>query len=220
MADRRIIGWASAGGVRFAVARQITAPEARFPVMAAEHRSVRRSDHGFCRRAGLDKRSLWDASMSARFVWNSPIAIRSVRASLRARRARGSPAAEHWAAHPRVNNRCSCRNGCRALSAPQVRRNIRRRLPALQPGRRGVFYGDIASTPATGMRAAGRADRYQPLPVVMMTGETTNSCTVELSRATAEKIPCEVPGDARDRALSFAENPRCSRIICCRCCRS
>lgn len=116
----------------------------------------------------------------------------------------------HWAAHPQVNPSLFVPEWIRALSAPQSPAEYQEAIAwHYAQGGPAVFYGDIAFY-------AGDWDARQRVaeidtgrcPLFMLTGEYDYSCTVEMSQATAAKIP-----GARFRAMPgighfpFAENP-------------
>jgi pimeloyl-ACP methyl ester carboxylesterase len=108
-----------------------------------------------------------------------------------------------WAVHPRVNQSLFVPEWIRALSAPQSPAEYQE---AIGPA---VFYGDIAfySGDWDARERVGQIDTNR-CRLFMLTGEYDYSCTVELSEATAAKIP-----GVKFQAMQgighfpFAENP-------------
>jgi pimeloyl-ACP methyl ester carboxylesterase len=115
-----------------------------------------------------------------------------------------------WAAHPAVNQALFVPEWIRALSAPQSPAAYQEAIAwHYAQGGPAVFFGDIAFYSGDwDMRdRVGRIDTNR-VPLFMLTGEYDYSCTVEMSAATAAKIP-----GARFQAMEgighfpFAENP-------------
>jgi pimeloyl-ACP methyl ester carboxylesterase len=116
----------------------------------------------------------------------------------------------HWASHPRVNQALFVPEWIRGLSAPQSPAEWQEQI-AWHYGQGGpsVFFGDIAfySGDWDARERVGLIDTNR-CRLFMLTGEYDYSCTVEMSEATAAKIP-----GARFQAMPgighfpFAENP-------------
>jgi pimeloyl-ACP methyl ester carboxylesterase len=116
-----------------------------------------------------------------------------------------------WAAHPHVNQAQFVPEWIRALSAPQTPAEYVEQI-AWHYGQGGpqVFFGDIAfySGEWDARDRVGHIDTNR-CRLFMLTGEYDYSCTVELSEATAAKIP-----GVRFQAMQgighfpFAENPK------------
>ena len=116
-----------------------------------------------------------------------------------------------WAAHPHVNQAQFVPEWIRALSAPQSPAEYVEQI-TWHYGQGGpqVFFGDIGfySGEWDAWERVGRIDTNR-CPLFMLTGEYDYSCTVELSEATAAKIP-----GVRFQAMQgighfpFAENPK------------
>src|ERR1019366_3703768 len=116
----------------------------------------------------------------------------------------------YWAAHPRVNQALFVPEWIRSLSAPQSPAEWQEQI-TWQYGQGGpsVFLGDIAFYAGDwdARERVGRIDTNR-CRLFMLTGEYDYSCTVEMSEATAAKIP-----GVTFRAMSgighfpFAENP-------------
>lgn len=116
-----------------------------------------------------------------------------------------------WAAHPHVNQAQFVPEWIRALSAPQSPAEYVEQI-AWHYGQGGpqVFFGDIGfySGEWDARDRAGHIDTNK-CRLFMLTGEYDYSCTVELSEATAAKIP-----GVRFQAMQgighfpFAENPK------------
>jgi pimeloyl-ACP methyl ester carboxylesterase len=168
---------------------------------------------GFIAAAGLDKPVALGASMSGEIclelAYRHPEAFSAIVAC---------EACEHierrqtgWAAHPQVNQSLFVPEWIRGLSAPQSPAEYQEAI-TWQYGQGGpsVFYGDIAfySGEWDMRERVGRIDTGR-CPLFMLTGEYDYSCTVEMSAATAAKIPGVVfkpmPGIGH---FPFAENPR------------
>jgi pimeloyl-ACP methyl ester carboxylesterase len=116
-----------------------------------------------------------------------------------------------WAAHPRVNQALFVPEWIRALSAPQSPAEYQEAITwHYGQGGPAVFYGDIAfySGDWDARERVGRIDTNR-CRLFMLTGEYDYSCTVELSRATAAKIPgVTFQAMAGIGHFPFAENPR------------
>jgi len=115
-----------------------------------------------------------------------------------------------WAAHPQVNQAFFVPEWIRALSAPQSPAECVEAITwQYSQGGPAVFFGDIAfySGDWDARERVGRIDTNR-CRLFMLTGEYDYSCTVELSEATAAKIP-----GVRFQAMKgighfpFAENP-------------
>ena len=116
-----------------------------------------------------------------------------------------------WAAHPHVNQAQFVPEWIRALSAPESPAEYVEQI-AWHYGQGGpqVFFGDIAfySGEWDARERVGRIDTNK-CRLFMLTGEYDYSCTVELSAATAAKIP-----GVRFQVMQgighfpFAENPK------------
>jgi pimeloyl-ACP methyl ester carboxylesterase len=115
-----------------------------------------------------------------------------------------------WASHPQVNQSLFVPEWIRGLSAPQSPAEWQEQI-TWQYGQGGpaVFFGDIAfySGDWDARERVGRIDTNR-CPLFMLTGEYDYSCTVEMSEATAAKIPGvrfqAMPGIGH---FPFAENP-------------
>jgi len=116
-----------------------------------------------------------------------------------------------WATHPRVNAALFVPEWIRALSAPQSPAEYQEMITwHYSQGGASVFYGDIAfySGDWDARERVGRIDTNR-CRLFMLTGEYDYSCTVELSRATAAKIPGVVFREMKGIGhFPFAENPR------------
>jgi pimeloyl-ACP methyl ester carboxylesterase len=117
----------------------------------------------------------------------------------------------YWAAHPRVNQALFVPEWIRSLSAPQSPAEWQEQI-TWQYGQGGpsVFFGDIAFY-------SGDWDARQRVSGIdtnrcrlfMLTGEYDYSCTVEMSQATAAKIPgVKFQAMAGIGHFPFAENPK------------
>ena len=116
----------------------------------------------------------------------------------------------HWAAHPQVNQSLFVPEWIRNLSAPQSPAEWQEQI-TWQYGQGGpaVFFGDIAfySGDWDARERVGRIDTNR-CPLFMLTGEYDYSCTVEMSAATAAKIPgVRFQAMASIGHFPFAENP-------------
>jgi|HubBroStandDraft_1064217.scaffolds.fasta_scaffold38354_2 pimeloyl-ACP methyl ester carboxylesterase len=116
----------------------------------------------------------------------------------------------YWAAHPRVNQALFVPEWIRGLSAPQSPAEWQEQI-TWQYGQGGpsVFFGDIAfySGEWDARERVGRIDTNR-CRLFMLTGEYDYSCTVEMSEATAAKIPgVKFQAMRRIGHFPFAENP-------------
>ena len=115
-----------------------------------------------------------------------------------------------WAAHPQVNQALFVPEWIRGLSAPESPAEYQEQI-TWQYGQGGpsVFFGDIAfySGDWDARERVRRIDTNR-CRLVMLTGEYDYSCTIEMSQATAAKIPGAqfqaMPGIGH---FPFAENP-------------
>jgi pimeloyl-ACP methyl ester carboxylesterase len=116
----------------------------------------------------------------------------------------------YWAAHPRVNQALFVPEWIRSLSAPQSPAEWQEQITwHYGQGGPAVFFGDVAfySGDWDARERVGRIDTNR-CRLFMLTGEYDYSCTVEMSEATAAKIP-----GAKFQAMRgighfpFAENP-------------
>jgi pimeloyl-ACP methyl ester carboxylesterase len=168
---------------------------------------------GFIAATGLDKPIALGASMSGEIclelAYRHPEAFGGIVACEACEKI--SQRQNTWAAHPRVNQSLFVPEWIRALSAPQSPAEYQEAITwHYSQGGAGVFYGDIAfySGDWDARERVGRIDTNR-CPLFMLTGEYDYSCTVELSQATAGKIP-----GAKFQAMQgighfpFAENPR------------
>jgi pimeloyl-ACP methyl ester carboxylesterase len=116
-----------------------------------------------------------------------------------------------WAMDPKVNASLFVPEWIRALSAPQSPAEYQETITwHYSQGGASVFYGDIAfySGDWDGRERVGRIDTNR-CRLFMLTGEYDYSCTVELSEATAAKIPgVTFRSMAGIGHFPFAENPR------------
>jgi pimeloyl-ACP methyl ester carboxylesterase len=116
-----------------------------------------------------------------------------------------------WAAHPQVNQSLFVPEWIRALSAPQSPAEYQALITwHYSQGGPAVFYGDIAFYSGD-WDARDRVSRIDTnrCRLFMLTGEYDYSCTVEMSQATAAKIPGVVFQAMQGIGhFPFAENPR------------
>ena len=117
----------------------------------------------------------------------------------------------YWAAHPRVNQALFVPEWIRSLSAPQSPAEWQEQITwHYSQGGPAVFFGDIAfySGDWDARERVGKIDTNR-CRLFMLTGEYDYSCTVEMSEATAAKIPGVtfkvMPGIGH---FPFAENPK------------
>jgi pimeloyl-ACP methyl ester carboxylesterase len=167
---------------------------------------------GFVAAAGLEKPIALGASMSGEIclelAYRHPEAFSGIIACEACDKInqRQTP----WAAHPQVNPSLFVPEWIRALSAPQSPAEYQEAITwHYSQGGASVFYGDIAfySGDWDARERVGRIDTRR-CRLFMLTGEYDYSCTVELSAATAAKIPGAafqpMPGIGH---FPFAENP-------------
>jgi pimeloyl-ACP methyl ester carboxylesterase len=168
---------------------------------------------GFVAAAGLDRPIALGASMSGEIclelAYRHPEAFSGIVACEACDKINQRQTV--WAAHPHVNQAQFVPEWIRGLSAPQSPAEYVEQI-AWQYGQGGpqVFFGDIAfySGDWDARERVGRIDTNR-CRLFMLTGEYDYSCTVELSEATAAKIP-----GVRFQAMQgighfpFAENPR------------
>ncbi len=167
---------------------------------------------GFVAAAGLDKPVALGASMSGEIclelAYRHPEAFAGIIACEACDKINQRQTV--WAAHPQVNQAQFVPEWIRALSAPQSPAEYVEQI-AWHYGQGGpqVFFGDIAfySGEWDARDRVGRIDTNR-CRLFMLTGEYDYSCTVELSEATAAKIPGvrfeAMPGIGH---FPFAENP-------------
>jgi pimeloyl-ACP methyl ester carboxylesterase len=167
---------------------------------------------GFIASLGLDRPIALGASMSGEIclelAYRHPEAFSGIIACEACEQVtrRQTP----WASHPQVNQSLFVPEWIRGLSAPQSPAEWQEQI-TWQYGQGGpsVFFGDIAfySGDWDARERVGRIDTTR-CPLFMLTGEYDYSCTVEMSAATAAKIP-----GVRFQAMAgighfpFAENP-------------
>jgi pimeloyl-ACP methyl ester carboxylesterase len=168
---------------------------------------------GFVAAAGLDKPIALGASMSGEIclelAYRHPETFTGIVACEACEKVERRQTA--WAAHPGVNQSLFVPEWIRALSAPQSPSEYQEAITwHYAQGGPAVFFGDIAFYSGDwDMRdRVGRIDTNR-VPLFMLTGEYDYSCTIEMSEATAAKIP-----GVRFRPMAgighfpFAENPR------------
>ena len=168
---------------------------------------------GFVAAAGLDKPIALGASMSGEIclelAYRHPEAFTGIVACEACDKINQRQTV--WAAHPHVNQSQFVPEWIRALSAPQSPAEYVEQI-TWHYGQGGpqVFFGDIAfySGDWDARERVGRIDTNR-CRLFMLTGEYDYSCTVELSEATAAKIPGvrfqEMKGIGH---FPFAENPK------------
>lgn len=167
---------------------------------------------GFAEAAGLDKPIALGASMSGEIclelAYRHPEAFTGIIACEACEKIERRQTS--WAAHPVVNQSLFVPEWIRALSAPQSPAAYQEAIAwHYAQGGPAVFFGDIAfySGDWDMRERVGRIDTNR-VPLFMLTGEYDYSCTVEMSQATAAKIP-----GVRFQAMEgighfpFAENP-------------
>ena len=167
---------------------------------------------GFVAAAGLDKPIALGASMSGEIclelAYRHPEAFSAIIAceACEQIRQRQNP----WAAHPAVNQALFVPEWIRSLSAPGSPAEWQEQITwHYGQGGPSVFYGDIAfySGEWDARERVGKIDTNR-CRLFMLTGEYDYSCTVEMSAATAAKIPGvkfqEMKGIGH---FPFAENP-------------
>ncbi len=168
---------------------------------------------GFVAAAGLDKPIALGASMSGEIclelAYRHPEAFGGIVACEACEKINQRQTA--WAAHPRVNQALFVPEWIRALSAPQSPAEYQEAITwHYSQGGASVFYGDIAfySGEWDARERVGQIDTNR-CRLFMLTGEYDYSCTVELSQATAAKIPGVVFREMKGIGhFPFAENPR------------
>jgi pimeloyl-ACP methyl ester carboxylesterase len=115
-----------------------------------------------------------------------------------------------WALHPLVNQSLFVPEWVEGLMAPNSPQRYRDEIWwGYSQGGYGTFFGDILFYSGE-WNAADRVPHIDTglCPVVMLTGEYDYSCTPEMSRATAEKIPGAVFQVMRELGhFPHAENP-------------
>ncbi|HEX3992495.1 MAG TPA: alpha/beta hydrolase, partial [Acetobacteraceae bacterium] len=167
---------------------------------------------GFIAAAGLQRPIALGASMSGEIclelAYRHPEAFSAIIACEACEQV--SRRQTQWASHPQVNQSLFVPEWIRGLSAPQSPAEWQEQI-TWQYGQGGpaVFFGDIAfySGDWDARERVGRIDTNR-CPLFMLTGEYDYSCTVEMSAATAAKIP-----GVRFQAMAgighfpFAENP-------------
>lgn len=148
---------------------------------------------GFIAAAGLDKPIALGASMSGEIclelAYRHPEAFTGIVACEACDKINQRQTV--WAAHPHVNQAQFVPEWIRALSAPQSPAEYTEQI-TWHYGQGGpqVFFGDIAfySGEWDARDRIGRIDTNR-CRLFMLTGEYDYSCTIELSEATAAKIP-------------------------------
>lgn len=168
---------------------------------------------GFAAAAGLDKPIALGASMSGEIclelAYRHPEAFSGIVACEACEKINQRQTT--WAAHPRVNQAMFVPEWIRALSAPQSPAEYQEAITwHYGQGGPSVFYGDIAfySGDWDGRERVGKIDTNR-CRLFMLTGEYDYSCTVELSQATADKIPGVVFREMKGIGhFPFAENPK------------
>ena len=167
---------------------------------------------GFVASAGLDKPIALGASMSGEIclelAYRHPESFTAIIACEACEnvRQRQNP----WASHPEVNQALFVPEWIRSLSAPESPAEWKEQI-TWQYGQGGpsVFFGDIAfySGEWDATQRVGRIDTNL-CRLFMLTGEYDYSCTVEMSQATAAKIPGARFQEMRGIGhFPFAENP-------------
>jgi pimeloyl-ACP methyl ester carboxylesterase len=167
---------------------------------------------GFAAASGLDKPVALGASMSGEIclelAYRHPDSFTGIVACEACEKIERRQTA--WAAHPEVNQSLFVPEWIRALCAPQSPSVWQEAITwHYAQGGPAVFFGDIAFYSGDwDMRdRVGRIDTNR-VPLFMLTGEYDYSCTIEMSQATAAKIPGArfqpMPGIGH---FPFAENP-------------
>ncbi|HEX3573414.1 MAG TPA: alpha/beta hydrolase [Rhodopila sp.] len=168
---------------------------------------------GFVAAAGLDKPIALGASMSGEIclelAYRHPEAFSGIVACEACEKINQRQTT--WAAHPAVNPSLFVPEWIRALSAPQSPAEYQEAITwHYGQGGPAVFYGDIAfySGDWDARSRVGLIDTNR-CRLFMLTGEYDYSCTVELSAATAAKIPGAVFREMKGIGhFPFAENPK------------
>jgi pimeloyl-ACP methyl ester carboxylesterase len=167
---------------------------------------------GFIAAAGLERPVVLGASMSGEIclelAYRHPDAFAAIIACEACEQV--TRRQTYWAFHPRVNQALFVPEWIRSLSAPQSPAEWQEQI-TWQYGQGGpaVFFGDIAfySGDWDARERVCRIDTNR-CRLFMLTGEYDYSCTVEMSAATAAKIPGakfqEMKGIGH---FPFAENP-------------
>jgi pimeloyl-ACP methyl ester carboxylesterase len=167
---------------------------------------------GFMTAAGLDRPVVLGASMSGEIclelAYRHPEAFSGIVACEACEQV--TRRQTYWAAHPRVNQALFVPEWIRGLSAPQSPAEWQEQI-TWQYGQGGpsVFFGDIAfySGDWDARERVGKIDTNR-CRLFMLTGEYDYSCTVEMSQATAAKIPgVKFQAMAGIGHFPFAENP-------------
>jgi pimeloyl-ACP methyl ester carboxylesterase len=168
---------------------------------------------GFIAAAGLEKPIALGASMSGEIclelAYRHPEAFSGIVACEACEKI--NQRQNTWAAHPQVNLSLFAPEWIRSLSAPQSPAEYQEAVTwHYGQGGPAVFYGDIAfySGEWDARERVGNIDTNR-CRLFMLTGEYDYSCTVELSAATAAKIPGVVFREMKGIGhFPFAENPR------------
>jgi pimeloyl-ACP methyl ester carboxylesterase len=168
---------------------------------------------GFAEAAGLQRPIALGASMSGEIclelAYRHPEAFRGIVACEACEKIERRQTS--WAAHPAVNQSLFVPEWIRALSAPQSPAAWQEAIAwHYAQGGPAVFFGDIAFYSGDwDMRdRVGRIDTSR-VPLFLLTGEYDYSCTVEMSQATAAKIPgVRFKPMAGIGHFPFAENPK------------
>jgi pimeloyl-ACP methyl ester carboxylesterase len=167
---------------------------------------------GFVASASLDKPIALGASMSGEIclelAYRHPEAFSGIIACEACEQV--TRRQTQWASHPRVNQSLFVPEWIRGLSAPRSPAEWQEQITwQYSQGGPAVFFGDIAfyADDWDARERVGRIDTNR-CRLFMLTGEYDYSCTVEMSEATAAKIP-----GVRFQAMAgighfpFAENP-------------
>jgi pimeloyl-ACP methyl ester carboxylesterase len=168
---------------------------------------------GFVEAAGLDRPIALGASMSGEIclelAYRHPERFSGIVACEACEKI--NQRQNTWAAHPWVNQSLFVPEWIRALSAPQSPAEYQEAIVwHYSQGGASVFYGDIAfySGDWDARERVGQIDTNR-CRLFMLTGEYDYSCTVELSAATAAKIPGVVFREMKGIGhFPFAENPK------------
>jgi pimeloyl-ACP methyl ester carboxylesterase len=168
---------------------------------------------GFAEAAGLNKPVALGASMSGEIclelAYRHPEAFTGIVACEACEKIERRQTA--WAAHPEVNQSLFVPEWIRALCAPESPSAWQEAITwHYAQGGPAVFFGDIAFYSGDwDMRdRVGRIDTNR-VPLFMLTGEYDYSCTIEMSQATAAKIPgVRFQPMAGIGHFPFAENPK------------